>query len=318
MNYEELQNHDKSTTPIHADEVRRTYTSEQLQEVIVNAEQHDPALVERCKLELNIRQEAVSLKQQVMDFSDEKEAEVLRSPENFSPALVYCCQCDQARRKKEQEASRVQNHQEGETSKGTASGKKKSIIGSLAIICILLGVAFFFFKPGDKKNDISNYAEEESFGKNDYEKNKSFENYVVERFNFIRDGYDLLEVNSEQEKTSTDLLVEISDKTKIYRLAIECTWVEALSSTGIIWANETEMKHIMESAEAEKEANIDVKIFLIVGKGGNPMAPNSLYIVPIKYHADRTISAKYLTEFEIKPFNAKGSFHYDGEKLYLK
>ncbi|MBP5717060.1 MAG: hypothetical protein J6W69_08080, partial [Bacteroidales bacterium] len=49
MNYEELQNHDKSTTPIHADEVRRTYTSEQLQEVIANAEQHDPALVERCE-----------------------------------------------------------------------------------------------------------------------------------------------------------------------------------------------------------------------------------------------------------------------------
>lgn len=49
MNYEELQKHDKSTTPIHADEVRWTYTSERLQEVIANAEQHDPALVERCE-----------------------------------------------------------------------------------------------------------------------------------------------------------------------------------------------------------------------------------------------------------------------------
>ena len=155
---------------------------------------------------------------------------------------------------------------------------------------------------------------EESVDEKPVEDDKSFENFIIDKFDFSRKEYKLLERNDEEEKSQTNLLIGISG-IKIYQLSlgIECEWRKEISSKGFFWARESEMQHIIRYAESK-----NAKIYLILGVGGTPTAPKSLYIVPIKYHADRTISAKYLTEFEVKPFNTNGSFHYDGEKLYLK
>ncbi|MBE6332011.1 MAG: hypothetical protein E7070_06875 [Bacteroidales bacterium] len=189
----------------------------------------------------------------------------------------------------------------------------------LCVSAVTLVVAWAM-QPAKQSIVISNTIETDdtvSATVNAAQKDKSFENFVVDRFDFSRDGYDLLEQNQEDVKTRTDLLVEVTGDTKIYRLAIECTWVEALSSKGLIWANETEMKSILESAEKEKDVDVEVKIILIVGVGGTPTSPKSLYIAPIKYHADRSLTAQTLAGFETK-FKSNGKFNFDGAVLRLE
>ena len=146
-------------------------------------------------------------------------------------------------------------------------------------------------------------------------KNKAFENFVIEKFDFTRDGYTLLEQNDETEKTRADLLVEIECDMQFYPLAIECLWVETLSSKGVYWANDAEMKRIMESAEAEGEAG--ARLYLALGVGGTPTSPKLLYIVPIHYHYEHILTAQQLSNFEIK-VKPDMKFNYNGKLLTLE
>ena len=83
-----------------SDSVRRTYTVKELNEVIANPQAYNSALVERCKQELIIRREAIAFKSQVAGRTDKYLSFVVNSG-NFDPAYIYCCQWEQACRKKE-------------------------------------------------------------------------------------------------------------------------------------------------------------------------------------------------------------------------
>ena len=147
---------------------------------------------------------------------------------------------------------------------------------------------------------------------NTMQKDKAFENFVVEKFDFTRDGFVLVEQNDQEVKTRTDLLVEIEGEMMVYTLAIECIWIESLSSKGVYLANDVEMKHIMESAEAE-----DARLFLIVGVGGTPTSSRSLYVAPIKYHYEHMLTPQQLANFEVK-IKAGSKFTYNGKVLTLE
>ena len=147
---------EKFAPAIHGDEVRRTYSTERLEEVIANAQLYNPTLVERCKTELSVRQDAENLKPQVMEFADEKVDEILRSPDNYSPAVVYCCQCDKERRDKEraeklhQKALEAQKRYEEEAERKAqerAAFFKKyqwCFYGGAAVIAVIAFLIYWF------------------------------------------------------------------------------------------------------------------------------------------------------------------------------
>lgn len=97
---------------IHNDEVRQKYSENQLNEIISNPNLYNPEMVERCKQELSIRQEAATMIEQIRAYTDERIAEVLRDKSVFSPALIYACQEEYERRAKEKsEKRRMELHQ---------------------------------------------------------------------------------------------------------------------------------------------------------------------------------------------------------------
>lgn len=145
----------------------------------------------------------------------------------------------------------------------------------------------------------------------DAQENTDFVNYVINKFDFTRDGFTLLEQNDDAVKTKTDLLVEIEDEFMVYNLSVECIWLQDLPAKGLYWANEVEMKSMMEIADKE-----DSKIILIAGIGGTATDPKSLFIVPIKFLQQRNLPPSELANYKCTSTN--GLLSYDGKLMTLK
>lgn len=178
----------KKITGLHNDEVRRTYSKEKLQEIIDNEKLYNPELVERCKKELSIRQEAEGLIEEVRSFDGAKIADIMRSPEKYSPAVVYCCQREQMRLRREQAeqereqavAAERQKEEEAEQKRQHRAALWKKyqwyVYGTLALIVIIAILAYIFSDGRYYKKGLEAYDE----GDNEA---------VIEWLSGVSDGY---------------------------------------------------------------------------------------------------------------------------------
>lgn len=143
------------------------------------------------------------------------------------------------------------------------------------------------------------------------QKNRDFEEFVLGKMDLVDGGWTLLEHNDKGRKTKTDYLIEVEGETMIYHLAIECTWVKSLSSKGLYWVTEPEMKSILKYADEE-----DAKVFLIAGVGGTPKSPKSMFIVPVRFLQHRNLTPGDLANYELP--STSGILNYDGKLMTLK
>lgn len=129
-------------------------------------------------------------------------------------------------------------------------------------------------------------------------KGKAFENYVVERFN--PDYFELKEWRSDKyhegiyasSSQLPDLEYHFKTKFQFAKFAVECKWRQEFIKGRIEWAKSYQMVNYR---DYERKNRIDV--FVIIGVGGTPENPESVYIVPLK-----DIRSNVLTEAQLKQY----------------
>jgi LPXTG-motif cell wall-anchored protein len=143
-------------------------------------------------------------------------------------------------------------------------------------------------------NTVKDAVQEET----EAEKGRAFENYVVSRFN--KEYFELKEWRSDKYHegvyaTSSqlpDLEYHFRTKSQFAKFAVECKWRAEFFKGRIEWAKGYQLSNYR---DYERKRNIDV--FVIIGLGGTPENPQSVYVVPL-----REIRSNVLTEHQLKQY----------------
>lgn len=138
------------------------------------------------------------------------------------------------------------------------------------------------------------------------EKGIAFEKFVVERFD--EEYFELKEWRGDkyhEGKYATsnqlpDLEYYFRSKSQFAKFAVECKWRAEFFKGRIEWAKSYQL-----STYRNYERNKNIPVFVIIGLGGTPDIPESVYVVPLQQ-----IRSNVLTEKELKQYYRykKGNF----------
>ncbi|MBQ9295073.1 MAG: YARHG domain-containing protein [Bacteroidaceae bacterium] len=130
--------------------LRKQYDEAQLREVVSNPALYKASLVEACKKELQIREDANNFMEEVRNYPDDKIGQILASRDTYSDAIVFCCQKVRAERlaeqrkaeasKREEEKQRLIQEEKEKQEKRDAWWKKNRkyfIVGALILILLV-------------------------------------------------------------------------------------------------------------------------------------------------------------------------------------
>jgi hypothetical protein len=146
-------------------------------------------------------------------------------------------------------------------------------------------------------------------------KGDDFEKYVVERFN--KPCFKLTEWRSDKIHNGVyaassrlpDLEYHFKTNHADCYFAVECKWRAAFFEGRIEWAKEYQLETYRKFSQEKK-----MEVFILIGIGGQPNQPQSLYIVPL-----RNIDSTQLYETQIQRYYrfSRSSFYFDADTLKL-
>jgi hypothetical protein len=133
---------------------------------------------------------------------------------------------------------------------------------------------------------------------NEVEKGIAFEKYVVSRF--APEYFELKEWRSDKYHEGIyaksnqwpDLEYLFKTKTQRAMLAIECKWRSEFIKGHVEWAKSHQLVNYR-----NYERNRSIPVFVIIGIGGMPDGPGSVYIVPLKDIRSNVLSKSQLREY---------------------
>ena len=152
------------------------------------------------------------------------------------------------------------------------------------------------------------------------EKGDAFENYVLNLFDLTSGRFRLIDWRSDKMTANghyalsnhhPDIVLELKDSRGYHRFAIECKWRSGLQHGKIEWAKEYQIRNYKEYQDRQ-----NMPVFVVIGLGGSPAAPERLSVVELDE------AAKYTTLFHslLKKYDKypTSSFFYDPNqrKLY--
>ncbi len=143
-----------------------------------------------------------------------------------------------------------------------------------------------------------------------------FEKYVVERFSKIY--FALTEWRGDkyhdgvypESSHKPDLEYHFRFRQYAINFAVECKWRKSFINGEVEWAKEHQLSNYK---RFEREHNC--KVFLVLGVGGEPAKPETVFTIPLQY-----ISATSFSQEQLKPYrkNNDGNFFFDAEEMKLK
>lgn len=149
------------------------------------------------------------------------------------------------------------------------------------------------------------------------EKGRAFEEYVVSHFNkkyfTLKEwrGDKYYEGNYAESNRYPDMEYEFSLNDKIIPFAVECKWRSKFKNEQIQWATE-EHADIYRKFEKEK----DMPVFVVIGVGGSPSAPERVYAVPLRVLKLNIAKEDYIRDFMRE--DKEKNFYLDTENMLLR
>jgi hypothetical protein len=159
----------------------------------------------------------------------------------------------------------------------------------------------------DSETELIDYAKKNG---NDFEK------HIIQRFNkkyfkiknWAGDKY--VKGHYAETTPQPDITFDFILREEVTKLAVECKWRKKLYKNGVEIAKE---KQFDQYKQFEKTMNMPV--FIAVGLGGTGIAPENVYIVPLRELRSNFITSKKLDEY--KKVGEK-DFYFESETLELK
>jgi len=173
--------------------------------------------------------------------------------------------------------------------------------------------------PRNLKRPGNKYSSNKQSGTNTEtitkQKGDDFEKYVVEKFN--KPCFRLIEWRSDKMHNGVyaassmlpDLEYHFKTNTFDCYFAVECKWRASFFEGMIEWAKEYQLENYRRFSQ-EKQ----MEVFVLIGIGGQPSEPSSVYIVPLRH-----ISSVFLHQNELQPYYrfSKSPFYFDATTLKL-
>lgn len=194
----------------------------------------------------------------------------------------------------------------------------------IGIICIIGGI-IVLQKPStnntsinEEQREIKKLDNDEQFSKGEpteaEKKGLDFEKYVVNKFPkkyySIKEWRSDKRVNGHYAETNTypDLELILHLGKSEFTFAVECKWRHDISGNGYIkWCEESQLERYNIFA---KDKNIPV--FIVLGIGGTPSTPSSVYCVPLRSMKFNKVKKEYLEDF--KHDDSKEFYYYAKEE----
>ncbi|MBG9377193.1 hypothetical protein I5907_13195 [Panacibacter sp. DH6] len=147
------------------------------------------------------------------------------------------------------------------------------------------------------------------------EKGDAFEKWVIERFN--SKYFKIKEWRSDKyhaglyaaSNMMPDLVLELKSNGVVTAFAVECKWRSAYFQNTIELAKEYQLKNYKEYALKNS-----LPVFIILGVGGQPADPSSIFIIPVE-----ELDTNVLTKNELSSYfkKSKGTFYFNAESKML-
>lgn len=141
------------------------------------------------------------------------------------------------------------------------------------------------------------------------DKGDDFEKYVVDQFE--EKVYKIYEWRSDKYHNGRyalssmlpDLEYECKTGYQTHKFAIECKWRAEFKNDEIEWARPDQLNRYR-----EYEKNKRIPVFILIGLGGKPSAPDHLFVIPLQ-----KIYTGKLNKYQLQKFERKthGTFDYD-------
>ncbi len=202
---------------------------------------------------------------------------------------------------------------------------------TIGIILILIGVCaivsgIVFIR---KDTAVSAVAKVEEFkadeliekipeAKTDKQKGDDFEKYVVQKFS--KSYFSVLEwasdkyVNGTYPKSNThpDLTLKFKFKEVDTDFAVECKYRSDYYKNGVEWCSEKQMGNYQAFAQEK-----NIKVFVVIGVGGEATAPEELYIIPLTELMSNFVDKSFLNKYR-KEKHKDSNLFYDYQTGRLK
>jgi hypothetical protein len=148
------------------------------------------------------------------------------------------------------------------------------------------------------------------------QKGKDFENFVLDRFK--KEFFTLLEWQSDKSHNgryalsnmNPDMVFRFQSATHCMHFAVECKWRKNSLNGFIEWARDYQLNNYKNFTAQHR-----MPVFVILGTGGTPCSPESLFIMPINEMYSNVLSEQVLKKYYRQ---RKGDFFLDTETKRLK
>jgi hypothetical protein len=198
-----------------------------------------------------------------------------------------------------------------------AKNKIYTIVVILIIIAVIISLlSKFKRKPKQQLIRTIPWPVKNKSSADEHQKGYDFEKFIVERFD---DAYfDLREWRGDKyhqgkyalSSSLPDLEYELKTGRHKVKFAVECKWRNRFFDYNIEWAKPYQLENYK-----NYEASNGITVFVIIGIGGLPANPESIYIVPLK-----DITGSTFTEYQLRPYlrYKKGDFFLTVETMTLE
>lgn len=148
-----------------------------------------------------------------------------------------------------------------------------------------------------------------------YEKGRLFEQYVIELFN--KESFQLKKWRKSERITdriyspdhsNPDLELTLFGK-KQYRFAVECKWRKEFKEGKIEWAANFQI-----SSYENFQTRFRIPVFIAIGIGGEPSAPEKLFVTPL----DNICNYTSVYESDLIPYKRKPTHKFFFDTVQLK
>lgn len=185
------------------------------------------------------------------------------------------------------------------------------ILLAVGLILAFVGIKMIMSTPdqskeiAEEKTEISEPSVAPSAIDNNEQKGLDFEKWVIAHF--PKQYYTLKEWRGDKYDNGTyaestrypDLELELNLKSGIQEtFAIECKWRSNFKNDKIEWASEESIKIYNQFA-----SDRGVAVFVVIGIGGEPSTPETVYAVPLRALKYPTVTRDYLEKFRRKDTN---------------
>ena len=192
------------------------------------------------------------------------------------------------------------------------------ILTVLGISLTIMGIVFLT-KHSDKiVETFETIQQENEVAKTEKQKGDDFEKYIVQKFSksyfsiveWTGDKY--IEGMYARSNTNPDLRLNFKMKGIDLDFAVECKYRSNYYKEGIEWCSEQQLQNYKNFA-----INKEIVVFVAIGTGGLPTAPEELFIIPLTELMSNFVDKSFLNKYKKEKIKDSNLF-YDYQTGRLK